>query len=195
MTEKQYILGFLLLLVMGFSGWYYVQQNTRTANSNQNKTQPDFYVYGMTSSQFDKNGKLINKIVSPELTHYPEKNTFILLAPRIFVQRDEQQQPWNIAADHGKAENGSQTITLWNNVHLQQIAGKSNNQTTITTNKLVYFPNKKFAETDQAIKIVQPGMEINSIGMQAYLDQGDVKLLSKAEGQYNPVIAKAVKNA
>lgn len=189
-SERQYILGFILLIALGFSGWYYVQNSTVHYKKNtSNKPQADFYIYNMTSLQFDKNGKLSDKITSPKVTHYPKNNTSYLQQPLIYAQRN-QQGAWHIKSDQGKAENGSDVVTLWGNVNLHQEASKENGTTTITTSKLTYYPKKKFAETHKAIQISQPGTVLNSVGMQAYLDQGRVKLLSRARGQYNPEIAK-----
>ena len=54
------------------------------------------------------------------------------------------------------------------------------------TASLTVFPDKQQASTDNAIVITQPDTVIHAVGMLADLNEGTVKLLSQAKGDYVP---------
>jgi len=54
------------------------------------------------------------------------------------------------------------------------------------TDSLTVFPHQKVVSTKDAVVILQPDLTIHAIGMTANIDEGTVKLLSQARGEYAP---------
>jgi len=185
MTESKHLtIAFLCLIFFGFGSWFFLKTNNpQLFDKKEISTAPDSFMSQLTATRFDEKGNIASKMISTQLTHYPNNNTTVFQNPQITIYR-ENESPWLITAKHGKAINGTKKITLIDDVHIHQAASKNNTETTITTSKLSYIPKKEFAETDQAITIKQPGTTIKSIGMNAYLKQGKINLLNKARAHY-----------
>lgn len=183
-SGKQYIYGFIVLLGLGFMGWYYAQPQATVKLSHQQLANlPDATFIHLKVTQFNDAGQIASLLTIPQLVHYPANNTSIMQSPIITLYRP-QQPPWVITARHGKSEQGSTQITLWEDVVLHQASGVNTKESTISTSKIVYFPKQQFATTDQNITLQQPGVIVHSQGMNAYLSQQRVQLLHQARGQY-----------
>lgn len=174
---------FLVLLGAGFMGWYYAGPAKPVNLSEQElTTRPDAIIDRIQLIKYDKSGKPIQQLSAKRLVHVPEGDTSYFTSPIAIVQQ-EQQAPWHISAKHARADKGSEVLTLTDDVRLQQQHGQK--LTTINTQLLRYYPEKRLAKTDQTITLQQPGVNIRSQGMTAYLDQERV-LLTKARGYYDP---------
>lgn len=183
-SGKQYIYGFIVLISLGFMGWYYAQP---PQHSNISKRQlayrPDTVIKQLQVTEYNEAGQLVSHLQTPRLVHYPSDNTSTLQQPLITLYRP-QQPPWHISADHGISEQGAAKITLWDHVVLQQVASAPTKATYISTARLIYYPKSQLATTQQLITIQQPGLRVTSQGMNAYLKQQTVQLLHQARGTY-----------
>ncbi|MBV9576025.1 MAG: LPS export ABC transporter periplasmic protein LptC, partial [Gammaproteobacteria bacterium] len=74
----------------------------------------------------------------------------------------------------------------WNNVTIHHAADVNNPATLIKTSTLTVYPNKKLAQTNAFITMIQPSLLVKAIGMQADMNTGDIKLLTQARGEYVP---------
>ena len=182
--SKHIFFGFLLLVSLGVFGWLYVQSESQPLTVTQSTDhRPDAQGINVTVKQFNTDGQLSSRMQTSRMTHYAENDTTYFVKPHLVVYRPPQA-PWTIQSLQGRAENGDEKITLWQQVKIQQPASKQKVATTITTERISYFPNKKFVTTDKPITMRQPGLEVKSVGMNAYVDQGRVDLLSKAQARY-----------
>lgn len=183
MTWRLWIFSTLLLCGLAWSLWLYTHSLTPHIQKNTGQEQPDFYLMQLRSKRFNTKGNLIQQLEADQAIHYSTNDKTQFINPQIILFK-AQQQPWTITAKFALSTNAFQQITFWDHVRIQQPQSANNPASTILTQRLTYKPPLRYAETDRPITLRQPHMEIKSVGMRAYLDEGRVELLSHASGRY-----------
>lgn len=187
MIIKQKLTTITLLAATLLSSWLYFNL-TKTLRPIAT-TQPqrmNAFAENVTATRFDQNGNLIDQLRAEKLKHYTDDSSDFI-KPHLVIY-SETAKPWEVDADHGHANNGIKEIELQDSVRLHQSADKNRHEVTITTSAAKIYPEKDYAETDQSVLLQQPGVTLQSVGVRAYLKQGRVELLSKAQGQYEPAV-------
>lgn len=188
-TKKYYFINALLLLlaVVSFFGWYHY-----TTNPGKAKTTAiiDAFAIDIDGMQFDVSGQKQGELKSPKLLHFVSDDSSLLTTPHLTLYSKNDKAPWTITSQTGKAFNGTEKVDLIDNVVIHQPTSAQNQDTTISTSLLHIFPKQQLANTDKSVTLVQSGVKITSIGMNAYLDQKHVTLLSQARGFYDPTKAQ-----
>lgn len=181
---RHYLLaGLAVILVIVITGYALKSQTTNLPDPKQLDHLPDAVITNMHVTSFNEAGQRVYIITTPQLEHYSQGNRSYLSNPRLTLLK-APEEPWQIRSDYARTENGTEVITLWDNVVLHQAGGLENVESTITTTELTYYPKEQIASTDQPITLQQPGVTINAIGMLAYIEEEIVELLSDAQGQY-----------
>lgn len=175
-----------LVLVSGFSFFYIYTFHPMKQLLLQDLStkRMDAFLSELTVKQFNTDGRLLHHLHAPMVRHVPEKNTYLLTKPHLIVT-EANQAPWEIRADQGIAE-ADRVITLSQQVMIQQKSHQANPQVTLTTEEITYFPKSKLASTLKPVTIQQAENQIQAIGMNAYLDDHKVELLSHVRGHYEP---------
>lgn len=183
---KQAIWLFCTIIALAFSGWYFASTNpVIKLDANTLANTADTVVTGLIVHQFDTTGMLVNHLDTTEMRHIPDQNTNILKLPHITLAQKDQPS-WDIRSQRARSVKGGEQITFIGTVTIHQDKGKTNPESTLTTEKLFYFPQKKFATTPLPVMFQQPGTIVHSIGMNAYLADRRVELLSRAHATYQP---------
>ncbi len=94
--------------------------------------------------------------------------------------------PWYVTAKFAKATQGIENVYFWKNVVIHHAADFNSPATLIKTTTLMVHPNKQTAETNDIITMIQPSLVVKATGMHADMNNGDIKLLSQARGEYEP---------
>lgn len=185
-ASKQAAWLFIALICLAASGWYFASSSKKfeLLDDETLSTTADAIITNLTVQKFDLQGHLVNALNTPLLHHIPRHNQHWLKNPSIVVSQ-EAQAPWEIHSDQATSLNGGDQITFSQHVILEQ-KEKNSVKNTVLTEELTYFPNTKFATTDQEITLKQPGSIVHSLGMEAWLSEKRVKLLHQARGQYDP---------
>jgi len=153
---------------------------------------PHAYMIDIETQEFDADGKLIYKMSTPAAQHFqtdpnaPGPNDYTLIAqPKLFFYSEKDASPWRLSATEGRSDANGSKVTLTNNVRVEQ---REQNRLSflLTTSLLTIHTVEQFAETDKAVKMRAPQGEIETIGMQAWLNEDRIELLSKVRGTYAP---------
>ncbi|WP_019217308.1 LPS export ABC transporter periplasmic protein LptC [Legionella tunisiensis] len=185
-AAKQAAWLFCVLIALACSGWYFAS-STPVAKLDDKalSNAADTIITNLTVRRFDETGKLVNYLKTPELQHIPSHNTHLLQSPYIVITQTNQA-PWEIKSERAKAIHGGQQITFIHNVIIHQNKSTHNQESTMKTEELTYFPKNKLATTEKAVRFEQPGSIVLAKGMKAYLADKRVQLLSKARATYEP---------
>ena len=185
MIKKYYLLNGLLLIlaIVSFFAWYQAKSNDKTM---QPVVMVDAFATDVESIQFNELGQKRAEVQTVKLWHFTREDSSLLTTPRLTLYSANGKAPWIVSAKTGKTFHGAQKIDLIDNVVIHQGSSINNTDTLITTSLLHIFPKKQLATTDQLVTLVQAGVKITSIGMNAYLDQKHVTLLSQTRGFYDP---------
>lgn len=146
---------------------------------------PDAIMEDVTAVVLDKQGKPSMKIVTPKMVHYNENDTTHLTSPKLTIYR-QSPKPWVITAEFAKATQGTENIHFQENVIVHHPADATNPATLIKTSSLLVHPDSQIAETTALITLIQPSLTVKATGMYANMKNGDIKLLSRARGEYVP---------
>lgn len=186
MTVRNTLISLLLILSIGLSVWsILVSNDTKLHHNTIDPHSPDAYMEGVSAVIMNKQGTPSFKISTPKMVHYANDDTTDIEAPAVTVYRNTPS-PWYINSDHAKATQGVSEILFWSNVVIHHPADKENPATTMQTTMLTIFPEKQTAETAQPVTIKQPDTTVHATGMLADMNNGTVKLLSEAKGEYVP---------
>lgn len=176
----------LFFIVFALSAWsILLSKQLQPTAIPQHPNEPDAYMENIVAIVMNKQGSPSLKIESPKITHYVEDDITYIHYPHVTVYR-QSPEPWYINSDQAEASNGTEQIVFSDNVVIHHPVDIANPDTTMKTDSLTVFPDKEQASTEDAVVITQPDAVIHAIGMLADLNNGTVKLLSNAKGDYVP---------
>ncbi|OGT31445.1 MAG: LPS export ABC transporter periplasmic protein LptC [Gammaproteobacteria bacterium RIFCSPHIGHO2_12_FULL_35_23] len=182
---KKSISGLLLLIVIGIVVFICLPKNINIKLSNKKNNTPDWYMTEVTSTTYNSQGLVKGILLSPKVTHHPLTNTIELTRPNLTLY-DSDRVPWHITSLNGRIyQSQANKVHLWNNVIIQQMPGPHSDSTTISTNKLTYYPKTSFAHTNQPVTITQSNSEMQSVGIDADLKKGLIHFLSQSHIEYD----------
>lgn len=174
------------IIVIAGSAWYFHQpQKVQKLDSETLSSTVDATVVQLTVRQFDAEGTLVNVLKTPLLQHIPKDDVNLLQTPRIHIAQ-ENQPAWEIQSQQAKSVAGGESITFMQQVIVHQGASDKTQESTLKTEEVVYYPKLKKATTNLLVTYEQPGNFVQSLGMNAYLDEKRVELLHQARGRYDP---------
>lgn len=179
------ILIILLIAISTSTTWLIITSGQVTLPQNKPQN-PDSFITDVNAIQFDKLGKPGHIFKSPLLINYLQDNTTKITNP-FYIFQNNNEPPWHVQSDQGKAIHGAKTIVLTGHVKIRQLPGINSRNLTLFTDKIIFYPKRSFAETDRPVTIKQPGIIIQGIGLEANLKTGEIKLLSKMRGEYKKI--------
>lgn len=186
MTYKYSIISLIMTAALGLAMWTtYLSYQPQPHATTRPSSLPDAFMEQVSAVFMDKQGKPNLKVKSPKMVHFITNDTTQLIKPELTIYR-KSPKPWYITANHAKATQGIDNINFWDNVTIHHAADENNPATLIKTPTLTVHPNKRTAETDDLITLIQPNLTVKATGMYADMNSGDIKLISKARGEYVP---------
>lgn len=146
----------------------------------------DYYITGMRTTNFDGlSAAVTSQLEAQRVTHYPEGDRSILEAPRL-LSFQSQGNTWQVTAEHGTLhpdpERGDERLDLRFQVDLQQPG--SSTAPRLLTEALTVFPGREEAYSDQAVTLILRGMQMDGIGMQAWLADHRIRILEDVTSTY-----------
>jgi len=169
-------ISFVAAIIIGSLTFHHA--NKPIINASSKKDTADFILDNVTAIETNADGQLQEKIQSPHVTHFQDNHSEFDQPHFIVSSKDGAK--WDIKAQHGKANNGFDNIVLWGKVVVAQAANKNNDATSLITEHLTIYPDKKLAVSKDAVTIKQAGTVLKSVGMKIHLDEDRLELLSKA---------------
>jgi lipopolysaccharide export system protein LptC len=145
--------------------------------------QPDFFMLNGRITQLGADGTPTYRLVTQRATHLVTDDSTRLEFPDLTYFRVGEPEPWTVTSVYGRVTEGGDQVLLHENVVLQQrIPGVAPRR--LTTSALTIYPSKDYAETDQDVRIDAARHVTTATGMQAYLNDGRLILLSNVRGQH-----------
>jgi lipopolysaccharide export system protein LptC len=145
-------------------------------------TSIDFFVSNPFTRQFQVDGKLNYEIRAERLEHIKQTDITLLSQPDMLLFRGDTL-PWQIRSNSGEVSPGGEQVELIDAVRVERTDAKGR-PTILTTSRLSVFPNREYAQTDQAVRIEAANGVTTAVGMKAYLNDGRMLLLSNVRGQH-----------
>lgn len=174
-----------LAVILGLSVGYF---NIRPASFNDNLTisdpnQPDFFMENNRILMLNEQGTPAYELTSARATHQSSDDSTKLDKPSLIFYRAAEEQPWLLEADHGVVTQAGDRVELSDNVLLQS-QDPTRSARRMTTQALTLFPARDYAETALSVRIEDADNVTTAVGMQVYLNDGRLELLSTVRGQH-----------
>ncbi|WP_335610086.1 LPS export ABC transporter periplasmic protein LptC [Halopseudomonas sp.] len=181
LTGLLVLLGVALALSMGY--WNIRPASFTPLTGDAEQARPDFYIDNARIQALNEQGKTAYELTTSHAVHQVEDGSTHLQEPKLLFYRGEDPAPWLLEADEGLVTEKGDRVDLQNNVLLQQeLANQPARR--LTTSALTLFPARDYAETDQDVKIEAAQSLTTATGMQLFLNDGRLQLLSKVRGQH-----------
>ncbi|MGH8352873.1 MAG: LPS export ABC transporter periplasmic protein LptC [Pseudomonas sp.] len=142
----------------------------------------DFYVLNAHSVQYQIDGKLHYEMTADKLEHVKASDVTLLTRPNLQLYRGTPL-PWHIQSARGEVAAEGKEVELIDQVRVARTDAKGR-PTILTTSRLTLFPEKEYAQTEQAVRIEAANGVTTAKGMKAYLNDGRMLLLSNVRGQH-----------
>ena len=171
----------LLLIALVYWGFFGSPNDTPLTNPD-NPERVDFFIRDAHITRFDKNGQVAHIIQSPHLQHLPVPELVSLTRPTITVTGDASGS-LEISSDDGSMTDDESMIELAGNV---RVIDNSELETllVLTTAVMTLFPPESYAKTDAPVTIQQGNNQTDAIGMQLWLRENRIDLMSDVRGYY-----------
>jgi len=162
--------------------------NEKLPHSHLTK-RPQEYMTQVSITSFTEEGQLKNHLSAAYWAYLPETQISKLTTPHLTVYRPNNTV-WLIDAKQGQIQQPTigiiEQIKLLDTVVLQRPKTQEALPVIIETDELNYHPKTEFAETDKAITLTKPGLQITGVGLNAYIDKSLVELLHQVKTTYVP---------
>ena len=153
---------------------------------------PDVTMDTATIDQFDATGALQYRLVATTIRHFDADDSTQLDAPTLELL-DAPQPPWWVRAKTGTIgyrtnadDKREQVVTLRDDVVAEQ--REDDRYTRFTTSTIDVYPERKYAETDQAVKIDSSSGRTDAIGLTGDLGTDLLKLSPNAKHRVDTTI-------
>jgi lipopolysaccharide export system protein LptC len=157
------------------------------------KTFPVAYMESANSKKFGPTGHLKYTFAADRVNYFEfkqEHKNYAQATQPVITLYSEDGLPWHIKAEHGHSDSKGSTITFTGNVVVWQVDANQA-RTELQTEKLVVMPEREFAETDRAVKLIAPSGVTTAVGMEAIFKQDRLLLLSQVESTIRSNYEKA----
>ncbi|MDR0208118.1 MAG: LPS export ABC transporter periplasmic protein LptC [Pseudomonas putida] len=142
----------------------------------------DYYAINAHSVQYLPDGKVQYEMTADKVEHLKASEITLVTTPDLHMYRGTQY-PWHVQSVRAEVNPDGSEVELIDKVRVARTDEKQR-ETIITTTRMTVFPQKQYAQTEQAVRIDGAGGTTTGKGMKAYLKDGRMDLLSNVRGQY-----------
>lgn len=180
-TRVRLLTGVTLLAVTLLYWGFFGSPTDTLSGDPDDPDRVDFFIQDAFITRFNEQGELAYLLVSPRLQHYPATEMTRLESPLVTLPGDTGDA--QISSDYGTIPDDESQIELAGNV---RVIDNSASETpwVLTTSVLTLLPPEHYAETHAPVQIQQGVNRTDAIGMQAWLKEHRVDLLSEVRGYY-----------
>jgi LPS export ABC transporter protein LptC len=180
MVTRQGIFSSLILFAgVLFSTWIAIK-STVFESANQNPHLVVGIGHDLTDRQMSKEGALKSITIAQKMLHYADGSSdFFVIHGTYFNLTQPLNPPWKISGKLGFAVNDNQLLTLKDQVQVTRATTANLPALALDTSLLHYDREKNMIYTDQFVVLKEPelGNITTAIGLNAYLNENEVKLL------------------
>lgn len=168
-------------------GWWIKEQllPETLPQSNTKRQSYDYSMKAFTLTGMNQLGQPRYQLTADSMIHYPEDDHSDLEKP-FFVLFSDNAPPWHINSEKGKVYEQGELIKLLGKVIIKRASSPTTRPITITTYNLTIYPDQEYAETDESVHMVSNATDLKSVGMKAFLKEGNIRLLNEVKGVHEP---------
>jgi lipopolysaccharide export system protein LptC len=178
---------FLLLVgVAAFTFWLerMVQSYMSDGQPRPTYSEPDYIVQGLSAVRLDEDGRLKHTLQAEKMTHFPQDDRTVLLAPRL-ITYTKNGTPVTITARDALMSANGEHVYLQNDVRVVRAASDGAGELTLETSYLHVMPELNLARTDRPVTILDANSVVTAEGLEFYSDKRVMELHGRVRGIYH----------
>ncbi len=155
--------------------------------------EPDLYIEDATITQYLPGGAIKYVLVSSQIRHFDQTNLTHLAMPTLTLHQSARP-PWKIKSDRGfiRQRPGAtgateEVVYLRRNVALEQ-RFEDGRRLRLESPYLYIYPDRQYAETDQAVMIDTDVGRTTGVGLRGDLKRGVLKLSSSGRQRVHTIV-------
>lgn len=183
----------LVGLLAGMTYWLDITSRKQDASADGlTRHDPDYYVERFEVRRFDKEGRLQHTLRAERMSHFPDDDSTLVLAPHLTYHR---AQPTRISAREALVGSKGEHVQLTGDVRVTRDGAGGKPATVLATERLEAFPDDEIARTEAPVQITQgqsqvTGNALNADNLNArYVLEGPVRGVFFRQGKQPPVAA------
>lgn len=176
------IFALIAAVVAALGYWNIAPENAHKPQQASNDDAIDFYVLGARTVQYQDDGKLHYRMTAEKLEHVKSTDITLVDTPKLDLYRGSEL-PWKVTSQRAEVSPGGTEVELIDDVRIARTDAK-NRPTIITSSRMTVIPDKEYAQTKQAVRIVAANGVTTAQGMKAHLNDGRMILQSNVRGQH-----------
>lgn len=142
----------------------------------------DFFAENTHTLQFTETGSIHYELTSPRIEHTQHDDITVLLHPDLLLFRGTEL-PWHISSERSEVSPEGAEVELIKNVRIER-TDEQGRPTILTTEQLTYVTDTEYAHTKLPVKIETANGITTGVGMQTYLNESKMHLLSNVRGRH-----------
>ena len=153
---------------------------------------PDLYMEDAIITQYQGDGTLKYELVSTRIRHFEDRNLTRLDTPDLQMHQTDNP-PWSARADEGEIkyqatseDTQEEVVYLRHNVFLEQARGER--FISMSSEDLTIYPERRYAETDQAVMIDTNAGRTKAVGLAADLERSVLHLASSESQRVHTIV-------
>jgi len=175
----------LLAALAALTTWLdFELRSSMTEAASRDRHDPDTILHNFSTRQTGRAGAVELTLKAKQLRHYMDDGSTDMDALQV-EHRDAKGNTLSVRGDHGKSSGDRKTLEFEGRVTLRQ-GGAAKSPATLETSYLKVLPDKRFATTDQAVRITSPGTLITGHGLDFDMNARKLKLRSRVKITYLP---------
>ena len=136
-------------------------------------------------------GKWLQNITAKRFLHVQNTGETFLTEPALTLTNDQEEFFWKIKAKKGKIRSNTndtkKLVEFWDSVTAAKL-NMDGEFTSLSTESLTIHPTRNYLETSSPVFIDNEMGRTSSIGLQAFLNEGNYKFFSTDEVQVSTIL-------
>ena len=143
----------------------------------------EYFSNGYTKWEMNELGKVKNKLIADQVTHYDDDTTHSVNPVMFFY--NENTPPWIIKAQSGVLSADGKDLLLQGKSIINRAGAEGNKELTINTANLRVKLETSYAETDEWAELISPPNITTGTGMKmVFVAPIHLELLANVKGKY-----------
>jgi lipopolysaccharide export system protein LptC len=158
-------------------------ESSLNENSYDNDDVPQLYMDNFEINYIDQEGLLKYIFIAPYLVQLPGQEGTRVRHPKMDIFENGRTRIWLLQAEKGWISPDNDIIRL-ETVKATRPPSSGEYPMVLTTSHLTLYPDEDFAETAEPVRMESPQVTITGTGLEAYLDEQRLNLLSDVQSHY-----------
>ena len=184
MNSAQSALRFRLTVILALAGFValgsfwmnaVIKRSASNAQSLEQRTEPDYFVYNFNYLKMLPNGKPQYRMNGEKLTHFPADDSSLIDLPS-YESLDPDKPPQTLRSNTAIMKEDNTKVHMHGSVVGDRVATAKTTDMHLETEYMLVFPDEDAMQTDKPVAIRRGLSTMHGVGMSANNATGEMRL-------------------